>query len=317
MRSVPSEVLVPAPSVSLWRRWLRQPQNVWLRRALFQVHLWTGIAVGLYIVTVTVSGSLLVFKAGVNRLLLSPTLVTVAGERLSEARLRESAAAQFPDFRVEAIAIPSRPDQAVEVTLSMGNYRQFRLLDPYTGADLGLAGNETPFILWLVDLHDNLLGGETGRKVNGLGAACLVVMCLTGLVIWWPGVSSWRRGLMVTRGASWKRLTFDLHSMAGIWAVALLLLWAVTGVYFGFPEAFQAVADYFEPPELLEPTETSVGERLFASFATLHFGRNLAAAPYGTVIGWIWVIAGLAPAVLFTTGALMWWQRVVRRRQLF
>ena len=30
----------------------RQPQNVWIRRAMFQIHLWTGIGVGLYIVVV-------------------------------------------------------------------------------------------------------------------------------------------------------------------------------------------------------------------------------------------------------------------------
>ncbi len=33
----------------------------WLRRALFQVHLWTGLAVGLYAVAISVSGSILVY----------------------------------------------------------------------------------------------------------------------------------------------------------------------------------------------------------------------------------------------------------------
>ena len=28
----------------------------------------------------------------------------------------------------------------------------------------------------------------------------------------------------------------------------------------------------------------------------------------------IWVVLGLAPAVMFVTGALMWWNRVWRRR---
>ena len=32
------------------QRWMRQPQRVWLRRALFQVHLWTGIGLGPYVV---------------------------------------------------------------------------------------------------------------------------------------------------------------------------------------------------------------------------------------------------------------------------
>src|ERR1051325_8609651 len=33
------EDTVPAEELSLWTRWLRRPQNVWLRRALFHIHL--------------------------------------------------------------------------------------------------------------------------------------------------------------------------------------------------------------------------------------------------------------------------------------
>src|SRR5687767_957869 len=33
-----------------WTQWLRQPQRVWLRRAAFQVHLWVGLGIGLYVV---------------------------------------------------------------------------------------------------------------------------------------------------------------------------------------------------------------------------------------------------------------------------
>ena len=36
----------------------RQPQRVWLRKALFQVHLWTGIGAGLYVLVISISGSL-------------------------------------------------------------------------------------------------------------------------------------------------------------------------------------------------------------------------------------------------------------------
>src|SRR5947209_5797570 len=45
-----------------WQRWVRQPQKMWLRRALFQVHLWTGIGVGLYILMISVTGSVLVYQ---------------------------------------------------------------------------------------------------------------------------------------------------------------------------------------------------------------------------------------------------------------
>ena len=31
-------------------------------------------------------------------------------------------------------------------------------------------------------------------------------------------------------------------------------------------------------------------------------------------VKWVWVVLGLVPAVLFVTGGITWWARVVRRR---
>src|SRR3954468_2492384 len=48
--------------LTIWQRCIRQPQKVWLRRALFQVHLWSGIALGLYVLMISVTGSVLVYR---------------------------------------------------------------------------------------------------------------------------------------------------------------------------------------------------------------------------------------------------------------
>ena len=55
-----------------WDRWLRQPQRVWLRRAAFQVHLWIGLAIGLYVVVLSVTGSVLVYRNELDRYLATP-----------------------------------------------------------------------------------------------------------------------------------------------------------------------------------------------------------------------------------------------------
>ena len=62
----------------------RHPQSVWLRRMLFQVHLWLGIAIGLYIVFISLSGSLIVFRRELDRTLCPPTVVvTPSGRRVT------------------------------------------------------------------------------------------------------------------------------------------------------------------------------------------------------------------------------------------
>src|SRR5262245_30828373 len=55
-------MVVSRDEMTTWERWVRQPQKIWLRRALFQVHLWSGIAIGLYIFMISVTGSVLVYR---------------------------------------------------------------------------------------------------------------------------------------------------------------------------------------------------------------------------------------------------------------
>ena len=73
----------------------------------------------------------------------------------------------------------------------------------------------------------NLLYGETGRAVNGLGALMMTLLSLTGACIWWPGIQSWRRSLTIDWKANWRRLNWNLHSAIGFWTVAFVFMWGV------------------------------------------------------------------------------------------
>ena len=48
--------------MKIWAEWVDSPQNIWLRRAIFQIHLWSGIGLGLYVVVISLSGSAAVFN---------------------------------------------------------------------------------------------------------------------------------------------------------------------------------------------------------------------------------------------------------------
>jgi len=204
--------------MNIWTRCTRQPQSLWLRRVLFQIHLWTGIAIAVYIALISVTGSLLVHRNELFRA-ATPQAVTgrPSGPRLSDEDLRAAAMRAYPGYRVTRVSPGRRRDQPVEVSLAPGARVKHRMFDPYTGTYLGDA---VPIGIWfvstLIDLHDNLLGGRTGRKVNGIGSALVLVLSITGLVIWWPGLKTWRRSLTVHRGIGWKRWTWELHGMVGL-----------------------------------------------------------------------------------------------------
>jgi uncharacterized iron-regulated membrane protein len=293
--------------MSVWQKWKQRPQTLWLRKAFFQVHLWTGIGLGFYVLLMSVSGSAVVFRRELLRTLaLEPRVAVGPAARMDEDALKQIAKRAYPDYEVTLVSLRKNPDQAAEIVLERPGRKLQRLFNPYTGADLGDALRwEFRFVLWIVDLHDNLLAGTTGRLWNAAGGIFTVLLGLTGVVIWWPGTEAWRRALNFSWKGNPKGVNWSLHSALGFWSFIFFFMWALSGIYLSIPDVFNSAVDYFEPLTV-GSRNLRFGDQVLFWLAQLHFGRF---AGIGTKM--IWTAVGLTPAVLFITGSLMWWKRVV------
>jgi uncharacterized iron-regulated membrane protein len=193
---------------------------------VFHIHLWLGTGIGLYVVFMSVTGSILVFRDQLSRWL---------------------------------------------------------------------------FVDWIVRLHENLLLGETGRILNGVGALCLTTVCLSGAVVWWPGLKNWRRSLKINWNSRFAALNWETHSALGFWFFFFVLMWAISGLYFSFPRAFT------EPASLVDPSDKYTDRILFV-LANLHFGR------FAWYTEALWALIGLVPTVLTFTGVFVCCRRMIFHR---
>jgi len=305
------------------QRWVSQPQTVWLRKAIFQLHLWSGIGIGLYVLLVSVTGSIVVYRNELYEAATpKPIQLTVSGPQLDDEQLRAAIRRLYPGYSITAVSRSRKIDEPAAVSMENKSGRKNRLFNPYTGEDLG---NSTPIGITLVskllELHDDLMGGETGRRINGYGALLLIFLSATGMIVWWPGIKSWRRSLMIRRKVGWRRFTWDLHSAVGFWTLAFIVMFALSGVYLSNPQFFQDLVDRIEPP-----TAENAGIRTVDSIvywlAYLHFGRinGIGIPCHGPGLcdqatKFVWAFVGLAPAAMFVTGAIMWWNRVLRKKK--
>jgi uncharacterized iron-regulated membrane protein len=217
------------------------------RRAFFLVHLCLGVIAGLYISVVCLTGAALVFRIDMQRA-MHPDLFTpsASGPPADPVDVMESVKKAFPGDRVSGVDAPTTARPTYLAYSSNGNRFRTLLLDPVT-ADLLGELDDRSFIRTIQDLHFDLLAGRTGRIVNGIGALLLLTMSLTGVVIWWPGRTSWRRSLTVDFTRQWKRVNWELHSAVGFWTVVFIAMWAVTGAYFAFPSAFRSAVNLVSP----------------------------------------------------------------------
>lgn len=218
-----------------------------MRRVLVRIHLWVAVVSGLYVVVVCLTGAALVFRIDMQRA-RHPHLFTprAPGPLADPVTVMERVSGAYPEHRLSGVEAPTsrRPTYLAYVT----NSRDFVtvLIDPVTVEILGELP-EDALIQSIQRLHFNLMGGRTGRTVNGIGAGCILVMCWTGLVIWWPGRQQWARGFVVDVSRQPKRLLWQVHRAMGIWTVTFLMMFAITGLSFVFPSQFRGVVNAMSP----------------------------------------------------------------------
>ncbi|MEY4642246.1 MAG: hypothetical protein RLZZ227_2240 [Pseudomonadota bacterium] len=292
--------------MSAGKRWLQAPQTLWFRRVLFQIHLWMGIGLGLYILVISVSGSAVVLRPQFSRWFTPSEVASTEGSELTGTALEARIAAVYADYTVTRVVPSTRAGRATYVALANAEGEEVtRFFDQYAGADLG---STFPWPVatmeWLTRLHDELLLGHEGRKLNGIGGALFLLMTLSGLVIWWQGTRRWKEGVLIRRNST-RSFNWQLHSFLGFWTLLLMFVWGLSSVYFAWPEPFDALIDAMDPD--LDDFERPDGWlRLMLDF---HFGR-FRGLLWANIL---WVFLGLLPAVLFITGFILWYRRVVKR----
>jgi len=235
------------------KAWMH-PQQLWLRKAFFQVHLWAGLLLALYVIAIGVSGSILVFK---DELMPRPRIAHIAfdanactPQRLIAAM--DAASQPHPELAVSLALCPTEANPFYAVTLhpriagpvprSLTIY-----VHPGTMQPAGQLDQNATWLGTVERFHLDLLLKHNGRKWNGAAAAVLLLLVVTGLVLWWPGTRNWRRAFKVDLRRTWKRINWDLHSAIGIWTIFFTFAWAVTGIYFAWEAPFEAVIHRISP----------------------------------------------------------------------
>jgi uncharacterized iron-regulated membrane protein len=245
--------------VGFFQRYVHRPQQLWVRRLNFQVHLWVGIILTLYMVVIGITGSILVFRPELERLC---GLTPWQGLRLKTptadiATVVENLQASYPRYHIVSVNVPTE-DDATFVAIVEGRGRVKVAADPTDGKILGQFSRAPNWLDFTQELHESLLIRHMGRVLNGVGAAFLLLLNATGLVIWWPGIRNWRRALMVDFQRNWRRINFDLHLAVGFWTILIASFWAVSGIYFGWPRQFFQFVNSISPVITARPPVVTV-----------------------------------------------------------
>ncbi len=220
------------------------------RQILFQLHWLAGITAGTLLAVIGVSGALLAYRAEITEA-LNPALFhraapTAGAVPLTPAGLAAALRARDPQAQVQTITLRATPGWPVRVGLAAaaGQRRGVQhWLDPWTAEVLPEPRGDEAFET-LESLHRwLLLPRDIGKPVTGVLAAALLLLAVSGLVLRWPRRTlDWRAWLRVDFRLRGRALLWNLHAVAGTFALLCYLVSGLTGVYWGF-DAVRAAVD--------------------------------------------------------------------------
>lgn len=211
-----------------------------LRRAVFLLHRYVGLAVGLQLMVVGLTGSLLVFAPEIDHLLLNLQFGQIVPQQQqvsiqSVLDTVKAAYASRPDLKIVTIETLPVPEPYKVGLISPTQKWTDVLVNPYTGAIIGSLPRERTYTDFMVKLHHDLLAGEVGRIIVGIEAFLLFSLTITGILLW----SGWRKlilGFKIKWQASKGRVSFDIHQVVGIIAAIFIGGNAFTGFCWNFPD---------------------------------------------------------------------------------
>lgn len=211
------------------------------RKIVFWGHLAGGLAAGVFVLLMSVTGVLLTYETQIADFAVARAVTVPAG-----------AEAMGPDALVAAVLEGgAEPGQTLILPHEAGAPALLRsgrsgvAVDPYTGATLPDAGAATAaFFASVTALHRWLsLSGPTDLGGAVIGAANLVFLLLviSGLYLWLPPAFRWgliRMRLVFRRGLpSAQARHYNWHHAFGFWALVPLFVIALSGVVMSYPWA--------------------------------------------------------------------------------
>lgn len=279
-------------------------------KTLFRrLHLWLSLPFGIVFSIICLTGALLIFEKEITAA-IAPAPATADAVRHDGAGRPDGASrsdgASRPDGAGHAHARPSRQDAQTAPAAD----RPATAHAPQTGT--ARAGHARPPQLpffrevrklhrWLLDAPAKKGEPSVGKWVVGISTLMMVIVLISGVVVWWPRhAGQWRRRLTLRLRQGWRPAFYDSHVALGIYATAFLLLMALTGLTWSFGWYRQMAYGLFDG---LMPADEV--RRLFYSLHTGQWG--------GLLTKTLYFLSALIGALLPWSGYWMWLKHRKRR----
>ena len=203
-------------------------------------HLWLGLLSSIVVFIVCLTGSIYAFKSQIEDLYNYNVVYIEALEQAPLPLHKITKIFEEKQRNITQLILPNKLNKSIQVSFTSTNGKTKAgayYVNPYTGVILGAKNFALDgFFEAILALHKNLMGNNIGRQIVAAATLIFVVLLFSGLILWWPKkLKNLKRNLTIKLKAKMFRVVYDLHNTLGFYALLLLLVMAITGLYVSYP----------------------------------------------------------------------------------
>lgn len=239
-------------------------------------HLWLGLLSTIVIFIICLTGSIYALRIPFNDFKNRHLINASIPKNTNLLRIDEiETFFQDKGLEIRSIVIPASKKKNLIISYIDKNTNSAGTgyFNPYTCQEVRgtYDRNSDWFFQTLLSLHRNLSLGQTGKQIVGASVLIFIFMLISGLVLWWPRSWKWRT-LKTSLSVRWRVKSFQvihgIHKVFGLYALLILLLMAITGLYITYPWMKNAILVTLGGESILKK-ETPANDEVSDSFAVL------------------------------------------------
>lgn len=219
------------------------------------IHLWLGLASGIVVFMVCLTGTIFVFHEEINGLINHQAMyieVPKDARRLTADAILENLKQEHPQLMVSQYTEYDNPYRSLLLkAINKEGPRGMSLcaiyVNPYSGEILKIS-HVYGFFRMIAMLHINLMLGKPGSYIVQISTVIFLIELISGLIYWWPkkwSPTNLKKSFTLKTRASWKRINLDLHNVLGFYVFPLAFLFTFTALIICYAPVKSAVFSWF------------------------------------------------------------------------